>query len=259
MNLNRFPQSYFRQITAKAKEMPGQHLIRSEMAAEGPAADVEIAKPEIVNHMDLGWLPFAAPVYHISPRIEDYVIMTIPICPSDFPNRNGIGFPLKELVAFQPPPMNRRVFEAWKGCPLHLEHDNEDCTKAYGVVLDTALKRITGYGQDEHWKVMGLIGVDKNKHPDIAQKVLSGELNTGSMGALANDFSCSVCHRPVVANKFLNCNHVSGPGDVNWKLVDYQGKQHIAFLNAHGLSPIEFSLVGSPAWTQALTDQARLW
>lgn len=238
-------------------------LIRGFSTSEDPAFDAD-AKPdteaaEIVNRIDLSWLPFAAKTYHISPNIEDYVILNVPICPSDFPNRNGIGFPLQELIKFQPPPMNRQVFQAWTGCPSHLEHDNGDCTKAYGTVFDTTIRKINGFGQGKHWKVTGLVGVDKTKFPDIAKEVLEGKIKTVSMGALAERFTCSVCGRDAQKNKFMNCSHVGSTEELNWRLVDYMGRQHIAYLNAHDLSPIEVSFVRDPAWTPAMSDKIIIW
>jgi hypothetical protein len=252
-----FPRQYYdRQERDKLKS---SSLIQGVGISTEQAVDLENS-PEVVNSLDYKtWLPFAAKTYKISPRIEDYILKPMPICPSDFPNRNGIGFPLQELIAFQPPPMNRQVFKAWTGCPTHLEHANEDCTKAYGVVFDTALTQVKGFGQGKHYKVMGLVGVDKNKYPDIAQEVLDGRIITGSMGAMADNFSCSVCDRPATDDKYMNCSHVGSSKEVNWRLVDYKGAQHIAYLNAHQLTPIEYSLVRDPAWCQSLSEQLLSW
>jgi hypothetical protein len=200
------------------------------------------------------WLPFAAPVYKISPHIEDYIIVNTLVCPSDIPNRNGIAFPARELAAFQPPPTNRQSFKAWTGCPIHLEHDNEDHEKAYGVMFDSALTKVTGYGGGKLWKVMGLLGVDKNKYPDMAGKVLRKEINTYSMGALVDYFTCGYCGTECNAKHV--CSHITSPQNVNWKLYnDFDGSSHLAFLNAHGISPIECSIVADPAWAPALSDE----
>ncbi|MGL2861194.1 hypothetical protein ACQKA8_08860, partial [Helicobacter pylori] len=76
----------------------------------------------LVSRLDYEtWLPFAAKTYKISPRIEDYIIVSTLVCPSDIPNRNGIAFPRDELARFLPPPTNRMSYKAWKGCPVHLE------------------------------------------------------------------------------------------------------------------------------------------
>jgi len=199
------------------------------------------------------WLPYAAKLYNINPDIRAYVLATIPICPSDIPNRNGIGFPLAELLKFQPPPVARQSYKAWTGCPLHYEHRNEIHEDAYGIILDTAMRKITGYGGGKLWKVMGLIGIDRTKHPEMARRVIAGDINTYSMGALVDSFSCSYCGSEVT--KKHTCGHVNLQRDIDWNEVrSWDNKRHIAFRNAHGIQPIETSLVESPAWTTALSD-----
>lgn len=204
------------------------------------------------------WLPFAAKTYHISPRIEDYILVTTVICPSEIPNRNGIAFPTSELVMFQPPPMNRMVYKAWTGCPVHLEHDNEVHERAYGVILDTSFHKVEGYGGGSIWKVMGLLAIDKQKNPDIAQEVLQGSIDTYSMGALVDYFTCGYCGAENTSRN--HCSHITSIKDVNFNLhKDWNGKSHLSFLNAHGIQPIECSIVRDPAWAPALSDAVREW
>lgn len=200
------------------------------------------------------WFPFARQTYNLSSNLEDCILVVTPICPSDLPNRNGIAFPLEELTKFQPPPVARMVYKAWTGCPMHIEHDNTDCTKAIGAILDTTLNRINGYGNNEFWKVMGLLAVDKYKNPEIAQKILTRELNTYSMGAECTTFTCSFCNQEV--NDQHTCHHVK-PGNVNFNVFEdpVTRKPTLAFINAHDLSPIEISVVGEPAWVPALSDE----
>lgn len=199
------------------------------------------------------WLPFAAKVYKISPKIEDYILVTTPICPSDIPNRNGIGFPLNELTAFQPPPISRMAYKAWAGCPVHYEHKNEIHEDAYGVILDASLHKVSGYGGGKLWKVMGLLAIDKYKYPEIARRVAAGDVNTYSMGAYVDSFSCSYCNSPMTKTQY--CGHIHPNNDIDWReFQDFDGSRHIAFRNAHGISPIETSIVESPAWTTALSD-----
>lgn len=215
--------------------------------AETPSAS-EISK------LDISWLPFAAQTYKISPNLDDYVIVNMPLMPTDICNRNGVAFPLQELIKYGPPPMNRQVYKAWAGCPLHVEHDNEDHTKAVGVIFDTSLRRISGYGNGQHWMVYGLIGVDRKKDPQMADKVARGEINTGSMGCMAEFFTCSVCGAEAGEEPMMNCSHISSTKSVNWNIVDHGGTKKVAHLNAHDLSPFEFSLVADPAWCSALSD-----
>jgi len=199
------------------------------------------------------WLPFAAKLYNISPKIEDYIIVSTLVCPSDIPNRNGIAFPVSELAKFQPPPINRMSYKAWQGCPVHLEHDNEVHERAYGVILDASLHKVQGYGDGKLWKVMGLLAIDKNKNPEVAQQVLTGQINTYSMGALVDYFTCGYCGQECSGTR--TCGHITSTQNVNWKKYrDFDGSTHLSFLNAHGIQPIECSIVADPAWAPALSD-----
>jgi hypothetical protein len=222
-------------------------------AEAGEVIDVN-KKPEILHSLDiLTQLPFAAKLYKISPNIDDYILISVPICPSDLPNRNGIGFPLDELTKFHPPPINRMSYKAWVGCPLHYDHKNEIHEDAYGIVLDATMHKVTGYGKGKLWKVMGLAALDKTKYPKMAQRVLDNDINTYSMGAMVDAFSCSYCKEPMTEQSY--CSHVHPKNDIDWQQVrGHDNSNHVAFRNAHGISPIELSLVESPAWTTALSD-----
>jgi hypothetical protein len=218
--------------------------------------DAEHNKEALLGLDFVTWLPFAAKLYNISPNIESYILVNGPICPSDMPNRNGIGFPLAELTKFQAPPVSRMAYKAWTGTPIHYEHKADVHEDAYGVVFDTNLTKISGYGSGKLWKVMGVWGIDKDKYPEMAQRVLDNKVNTYSMGAMVDYFSCSYCGTKIGGNS--GCSHVQPLSDrnpVNWKPVrNYDGSNHTAFLNAHGISPAELSIVENPAWSQALTD-----
>lgn len=215
---------------------------------------IDIKDNQQIHSLDYPtWLPFAAKLYEISPNIEDYIIISVPICPSDLPNRNGIGFPIAELTKFQPPPVSRMAYKAWAGTPLHYDHVNEIHKDAYGVVLDASLHKISGYGNGKLWKVMGLAALDKTKYAKMARRVLDNEINTYSMGAMVDSFTCSYCKEPFSEKSY--CSHLNPKNDIDWQSVrDHDDSQHLAFRNAHGINPIELSLVESPAWTTALSD-----
>lgn len=258
----RFPKSYYesspkagtiRQLAATPKtEQIVEQVADDAVSKDAPIAD---RTPQVAAAaVDTSWLPFAAKTYKISPDLADYVIVNIPICPSDIPNRNGVAFPLAELIAYQPPPLARLTYKAWTGCPVHLEHDNEDHEKAIGVIFDTSLRVMRGYGKGKHYVVYGLIGIDRTKDPETAEKFRTGAMDTGSMGALADYFTCSVCGHESTDNQFTNCAHIKSTKAVNWKIVDHEGKRVLAYLNAHVLAPIEFSAVADPAWATCLTD-----
>lgn len=196
------------------------------------------------------WLPFAAKTYHLPDNIEDYVFTVAPMLPSDLPNRNGIAFPLEELTRFQPPPISRMVYKAWAGTPVHVEHDNEDYRTAIGIVLDTSLQRIRGFNGSKIWKIMSLVAVSKTKGQGLAQDVLAERINTYSMGADAGYFTCSYCKRKM--QRYNHCSHLNPDNPIDWSVVNEpDGSKHLVFRNAHDLSPIEFSVVKTPAWVVA--------
>lgn len=134
---------------------------------------------------------------------------------------------------------------------------NEVAANAKGVVFDVALRKVVGYGEGKLWKVTGILGFDKTKDPELAAKIASGEINTYSMGALADSFTCSYCGAECTDKHC--CEHISSISAVNFNQVkDYEGNTHLAFLNAHGLSPIEVSAVEDPAWAPALSSNVIL-
>ena len=251
----KLPQAY--------TNLAGKHEVRADQThvnevyrSEGIPVDVEQDQSQ-VSTLDLSWLPFAAKTYQISPKIEDYVIVSTPICPSNLSNRNGIAFSTAELTRYMPPPVSNLAYRAWIGTPMHLEHDNEDCTKAYGVVIDASFRQIQEYGNGHFYKVMGLAAIDKNKHPDIAQKIMDKEINTYSMGALADELTCSICQARAFGGKkrYMNCRHITSTDDVNFKIINDNGVNRLVHLWAHFLQPIELSIVEDPAWAVALSDE----
>lgn len=237
-------------------KFPKAYNLRKVAAATKVRAKVEVQASSELDFTT--WLPFAADTYKISPNISDYVLRKIPLCPSDIPNRNGIAFPLQELIKYQPPPTNRQVYKAWAGCPVHIEHANADPETAIGVILDVSLTPIKGFNGGAHWKVMGLIAIDRLKAPEYAARVESGDLKTGSMGATAESFTCSVCNADAfdTAHKHKNCKHITSIEDVNWRVIMEDGTPKVVFLNAHGITPVEYSLVEDPAWCMSLSDDA---
>lgn len=198
------------------------------------------------------WLPAAAKKYNISPKIEDYIVVNTPMIPSDIPNRNGVAFPLYELVQFQPPPVNRLVYKSWVGCPAHLEHQADDYTKALGVILDTSLVQIKNYGNGRHWMVMALLAFDKNKYPERAQKIKEGQVNTYSMGATCSYFTCGMTGVRLDQPKYRH--RLQNAIEFDVKPDPLTLKNTLLFRNAHELVAGECSTVDDPAWTPALSD-----
>ena len=134
------------------------------------------------SSMDLAdWLPYAASAYRCSPDIKDYVLVPVVAMPSDLPNRNGMGFPLMELRAWSTD-AGMIAYQTFKGKPVFVEHQNSDPTKAIGVIADTSLTVIRGFGDGKLWKLLLLLAIDRTKDLSTAGRVLKREVNTYSMG-----------------------------------------------------------------------------
>lgn len=169
-------------------------------APENSVVQAPNAKGQVVPHfdaknmfkfgskIDISWLPFAAPTYHISPNISDYVFTYVPALTSDIPNRNMQGFPLQSLLEFNPE-LGCQRYKTFVGKPLQEEHQNKDVTKAKGVIFDASIVAVPKY---KVAKVMLLVGADRTKDPRIASAI---KKNGGSfsMGSWASILKCSIC------------------------------------------------------------------
>lgn len=191
------------------------------------------------------WLPYSAPHYQISPDPKDYVLVPVIIMPSDLPNRNGVAFPLSELVKFNPE-LGQQAYKTWKGKPTHWDHKNEDITKAYGVIIDSSLRKLVGFNEGRLWKVLAFLAFDRSKHPDTCQRILDGDVNSYSMGAWIANYTCSYCGAEVGKCEHLQKNR---PGEM------YQKDNKLVFRNCQGIEGFETSGVDTPAYISAISDQ----
>ena len=192
----------------------------------------------------VSWLPFAAKSYNISPNVEDYILQPFIIMPSDLSNRNGVAFPLKELVKWNPQ-TGCQGYKTWKGKPAFYEHNNTDHTKAYGVIIDTALRKMEGYGQGKVWKVLELLAIDRTRHPETASRLISGDLNSASMGAYVGGYTCSIC-----GAELGKCTHLHPREQFDFYPVGDQ----LCFRNIVSPEGFETSLVEVPAYVSAISD-----
>lgn len=190
------------------------------------------------------WLPFASKTYQISPDPKDYVAVPVIIMPSDLPNRNGVAFPLQELIRWDPE-VGRQSYKTWKGMPTYSEHDNEDYTKARGVIADSLLRKLVGFNNGKLWKVLLFLTFDRSKYPDVANRILTGQTNSYSMGAWVQDYECSMCK-----STLGRCHHL----DVKEPHRIREYGQEIAFRNAIGIRGFECSEVATPAYISAISD-----
>lgn len=193
----------------------------------------------------ISWLPFAAKQYDISPNMEDYIIVPVVMMPSELPNRNGIGFPLSELVAFDPE-MGMQAYKTFKGKPTYLEHNNSVFKEAKGIILDSYLRKFENFGQGKIWKLLTLLAFDRTKDTKVYNSIANNKENAYSVGAYVNNYSCSYCSKPAG-----NCDHINLKKDIDF----YELNGKLVYRRVHGITGFEVSLVPSgPAYLTAISD-----
>jgi hypothetical protein len=190
-------------------------------------------------------LPFAARELMISADPRDYLITPSPMMYSDLPNRNGFAFPLQELIKWNVE-LGCQAYRGWVGMPMYKEHKSDDHKKAIGMVIDTRLVKIASYGKGVFWKVMALSAIDRNKDPELAERIEKGEQNSFSMGAMVDYCTCSYCD--AVAGK---CSHVPESND---SVSFYKLNGRLVYKNVHNVKPYEYSSVSDPAFGSAHSD-----
>ncbi len=203
------------------------------------------------------WIPFAAEAYHTSNKVSDYFIIPTIIMPSDLPNRNAAAFPLAELTKFSPD-IGDLAYRGWKGKPVHVEHINQDPTKAIGAVVDVSMRPLKNTSM---WKVITLLAVDRTKNVPITSAILRGERKHYSMGAMVKGHTCSVCgargdiqkgHRTRYDGLACGTQHAALERNGQFKVFDTaKGGKTLGFLNVYDIKPFEVSSVSVPAYVSA--------
>lgn len=191
------------------------------------------------------WLPFASEIYNVSNNIKDYILVPVVFMYSDLPNKNGVSFPFKELTSFNSD-VGRINYNTWKGKPTFYEHNNKDVTQAKGVILSTALRKLNGYKGDI-WKVIGLLSFDRNRDAVLCNEILTGNLNSYSMGAFCNDYRCSITGNYLSQGKAEQYTKLGRP---SFNIID----GHLAYLECIDMLGFECSCVNVPAYVMAIND-----
>jgi hypothetical protein len=193
------------------------------------------------------WLPRAAEHYHISPKLSDYIMVPVPSVFSDLPNTNGDSVTRDELLKFRPD-LGQLAYKTWVGKPTHVEHDNKDITKAKGVIFDCFLRAMPTF-MGGHFKVIKLLGFDRTKDPVLCDAILSGKVNTYSLGMYFNSYECSICGVEVGQNRGRPCVHTR-PRQKTYKMADGR----LAYRKCKHITGFETSCVVDPAYVLATSD-----
>lgn len=219
--------------------------VNSKRNLEKAEADqvITVGAPDSMNAPGFEvWLPFASKQLNISSNPLDYALYITPVMPSDLPNRNGVGFPLRELVKWN---RNRGclAYQTMARMPMHIEHESDDMRQAGGVVVDTAMTKLKGFGSNNIWKMMAVVAIDLTKH-DIAKKFDAGTMNTYSMGSMVDSYYCSYC-----GSDLGDCSHIHAD-----KMDFYELDGKLVYKMVKGVEFFEFSMVADPAYAFAQSD-----
>jgi len=216
-----------------------------QFALNGKTRIATAKNPE--KPIDISWLPFCAEQYQISPNIEDYVLVEVPIVVADVPNRNLDAFPYTELTAWRTA-NSRPAYGTFVGKPVHQDHDNLDDTKAKGVIFDASL---VPFRDRYHVKI--LKGFDRSKDPKLAKLVQERNRIGHSMGALVEQTECSIPNCRFISDGTETCKHING-GAGKGQLITVDGAKHLAYELMRDFYYIESSSVDDPAYIVALSD-----
>jgi len=159
--------------------------------------------------IDMDVLPAAAESYQISANPKDYVVVTVPIVTNCVPNRNLQCFPIEETCHFDPL-YGQMVYQTFKYKPTHVDHINEDPTKAKGIHADASMQYIPKY---DLWKINVLTMWDRSKDPKLIDDILNKRRNGYSMGATVTYFICSICGQVDPMDQ-TRCEHMKDIGSL---------------------------------------------
>lgn len=134
------------------------------------------------------WLGSAAEHYGLSQNIKDYVLVPVPAMVTCLPNTNGDSVSLQEFTRWNPE-QARMAYKTWEGRPMYVEHQHKP-EWVRGLILSTFL-RATPF--KDIYKLVMLGALDRTRDPQRVNAVISGELNTYSMGMFYDSYRCSIC------------------------------------------------------------------
>jgi hypothetical protein len=198
--------------------------------------------------LEIDWLPFAAERYQCSPKFADYILVEVPIVVASFPNRNMDAFPFDELTAWRTI-AGRPAYKTFVGKPVHQDHDNQDDTKAKGVIFDATLRQYR-----DQWHVVILKGFDRSKDTRLAGLVQKKNRCGHSMGTLVERTECSLpwCRHVGDGVKTCMClRQGAGKGEIERGHLKYELLRDFYFIESSSVEdPAAISAVSSRIWTK---------
>ena len=150
-----------------------------------------------------------------------------------FGNKNDPDEP--ELLRFDKE-ADKHVFETLNGRGNFKNHENDDVTKAVGLILDAAPNYQGRF-------IEALIAVDEKKDPELVRGIDNGYIDSVSMGCLCGYSICTACGHEAT-NELDYCEHLKY---MKGQIISYNGEQVKVAEDNRKVSFIELSWVTVPA------------
>lgn len=191
-------------------------------------------------------------------RLQDGYIYTKVRAISSRVNKNHDGWPAEELS---------KAYRTFVGKPIFVDHNNTDPSRARGVVIDarlhveddlkkaSALDPYYAFAPDNHkpptWIEL-LLETDARQFPKLAKAIISGDIDSVSMGANVERTQCNICDNWATSTDEY-CDHVHSKG-AEFDFVSSTGerKSRRSYEDCYDIGFFEISYVFDPADETAL-------
>ena len=137
--------------------------------------------------------------------------------------------------------LGKNVYQTFVGRGNFKNHQNDDVSKAVGVILDVVPNMNGKF-------IEALLAVDSQKDPDLVRSIDKGYVNAVSMGARVAYSMCSICNH-IARTESEYCIHIKG--NKGGKIY-HEGEFRDVYEDNRGVNFIELSWVTVPADRYAL-------
>ena len=139
----------------------------------------------------------------------DHLFVKVFAIKQDEVNDNGDAFSASEL---------KKATSTFIGCPVFVNHQNDDVEKARGMVVHA-------WFDDEAGGIYCINKVDKTAYPQLARGIEEGYIIGTSMGAQVGHSVCSICHNKAhTADEF--CTHIRNQKTRKFQMRAHDCKYH---------------------------------
>lgn len=191
-------------------------------------------------------------------RLQDGYIYTKVRAISSRVNKNNDGWPAEELA---------KAYSTFVGKPIFVDHNNSDPSRARGVIIDarlhveddlqkaSALDPYYATAPDNHkpptWIEL-LLETDAREFPKLAKAIISGDIDSVSMGANVERTQCNICSNWASSPEEY-CDHIHSKG-AEFDFVSSTGERtsRRSYEDCYDIGFFEISYVFDPADETAL-------